>query len=746
MILSCGRHFHPAIQSALHKVRFHMGYCSAIQLVKRLNALDRAFHRNADGQEIQTELSHPEKQRVMTKLEAWLRLRWDIVDRWDLAKIVKDEILGKVSRWKILLFIGFIADTIPAVRQIPRDLVPLVHSAMQAVLLPATPLPPFRSSASNFRVCCMPRSSTWNQRRPSLPNTLATWGGSTPNLTSGSAKPADEFDDAGDLLLDIVALPTAPNTRELLTEWLRSARQYRLMKSYGWRISVDGGYSGVHDAENMLQALEMGCLDHGQHHLNHVFVEIRKAFRLRQQSDDVVSRTDKIRQELIEYEALQYRSSVTPKQVQRPKIVHHISYELTLGEKRTVAPSSGTALQLVTEVSPPKPAQQKVESGEHPYAAVEEPESRVVQLHSSDESQRSAGAETSDTGHDSSQIMAAQAGVVRSDKVDTASLRLSLEIPRHVAARHRKGLSKMSVFSSETALEMASIFATRGSDSRASVRRNSSPEPEPEPEPPLPKLSPLTEEPRSISEFGGPDESESMAVPATPSKSKSVPLTEESELPVGSEHELEDGTISPFPKPTSPPHSIPNRSTSLHHGRADRQANWSNAPVNGSILKPRQAQTAPDSSVSALPSTLSQVMRLFEPGLTQLATSLTPGMLEIELLKIIESERQKAVCANREWNRDDVSRVMWLLKEIQTTVSWFWSSQALIDFALILNFLTRRPYLISITSSPESAAPSNPTMLLPPPVVTLSPRTECLGFRFRQMTGQSSTVPSTLLC
>ena len=98
MILNCGRHFHPAIQSALHKVRFHMGYCSSIQLVKRLNALDREFHRDADGQKIQSELSHPEKQRVMTKLEAWLRARWDIVDRWNLAKIVKDDILGKVSR------------------------------------------------------------------------------------------------------------------------------------------------------------------------------------------------------------------------------------------------------------------------------------------------------------------------------------------------------------------------------------------------------------------------------------------------------------------------------------------------------------------------------------------------------------------------------------------------------------------------------------------------------------------------
>jgi hypothetical protein len=540
---------------------------------------------------------------------------------------------------------------------------------MQAVLLPTTPFPPFRSSASNFRVAKMLRNSTWNQRRPSLPNTLATWGGSTPNLISGSVKPIDTFNDAGGLLLDIIALPTAPNTKELLIEWLRHARQYHLMKSCGWWISVDGGNAGIHHANNVLQNLEMGCLDHGQHHLNPVFVEIRKAFQLPQQSDHIVARTDKIRQEMIEYEASQYRSSVTPKQVQRPKIVHHSSYEPLLEEERTAAPSSGTALQLITEVPPPASAQHNLKIEEHTWPASDETESGAVRHNSSDESHRSSGALASDTGHDSDQILATRAGVLGSDKVDTGSPRLSLEMPRHVAARHRKGLSMMSVFSSETALEMASIFATRGSESRASVRRNSSPEPEPEPEPPLPKLSPLTEEPRSISEFGGPDESEPIVVPATPSKSKSVPLTEELELPVGSEDELEDGTISPFPKPTSPPHSIPNRSTSLHHGRPDRSATWSNAPVTNSIFKPTvQAQIAPDRSVSSLPSTLSQVMRLFEPGLTQLATSLTPGMLEIELLKIIESERQKASCAGREWNHDDVSRVMWLLKEIQTTV------------------------------------------------------------------------------
>lgn len=517
----------------------------------------------------------------------------------------------------------------------------------------------------------MLRNSTWNQRRPSLPNTLATWGGSTPNLISTSAKPVDKFNDGGDLLLDIIALPTAPNTKELLIEWLRRARQHRLMNSYGWWISVDDGESGVHYANNMLQNLEMGCLDHGQHHLIHVFDEIRQSFRLAQQSDDIVARSGKLRQETIEYEASQYRSSATSKQVQRPKIVHHNSHGPPFDEKRALAPSSGTALQLVTEVSPPASAQQHPETGEHTYPADDVTESGAVRHNSSDESHRSSRGTASDTGHESNQILAFQASALKSDKVDTGSPRLSLEMPRHVAARHRKGLSKMSVFSSETALEMASIFATRGSESRASVRRNSSPEPELEPEPPLPKLSPLTEEPRSISDFDIPEQSESMLVPATPPKSQSVPLSEELDLPVGDEDELEDGTISPFPKPTSPPHSIPNRSTSLHHGGAGGPATWSSAPMNGSTLKPTvQAQIAPAQTVPSLPSTLSQVMRLFEPGLTQLATSLTPGMLEIELLKIIESERQKALYAGREWNNDDVCRVMWLLKEIQTTVRW----------------------------------------------------------------------------
>ena len=98
MILNCGRHFHPAIQSALHKVRFHMGYCSSVQLVKRLNALDREFHRDAHGRETEVELSDAEKHRVSVKVEAWMRVRWDIIDRWELAKMVKDEVLVKVGR------------------------------------------------------------------------------------------------------------------------------------------------------------------------------------------------------------------------------------------------------------------------------------------------------------------------------------------------------------------------------------------------------------------------------------------------------------------------------------------------------------------------------------------------------------------------------------------------------------------------------------------------------------------------
>ena len=74
-----------------------MGYCSSVQLVKRLNALDREFHRDALGREVELGLSDAEKQRVSIKIEAWLRVRWDIIDRWELAKMVKDEVLARVS-------------------------------------------------------------------------------------------------------------------------------------------------------------------------------------------------------------------------------------------------------------------------------------------------------------------------------------------------------------------------------------------------------------------------------------------------------------------------------------------------------------------------------------------------------------------------------------------------------------------------------------------------------------------------
>lgn len=236
--------------------------------------------------------------------------------------------------------------------------------------------------------------------------------------------------------------------------------------------------------------------------------------------------------------------------------------------------------------------------------------------------------------------------------------------------RHRKGMSKMSVFSSETALEMASIFATRDSASRASQRSLASPEPD---SGPTPKLSPLAEESPRLPSENDPTEVIMTHSPAR-SRLRSIPLSDEllsdGEVVASDPLEVADGEISPYPKATSPPRAIPDRSTSLQNTTSTVQLSPSSTFGPESILK-RTVQPAPEQRrfVLSLPSTLSQILNLFEPGTTRLAPGLSPGMLEIELLKIVESERQKASLQGLIWSRQDTVRVSWLLDEIKHTVS-----------------------------------------------------------------------------
>jgi hypothetical protein len=520
-----------------------------------------------------------------------------------------------------------------------------------------------------------------------LPATLSTWGGSTPNLSAGFiSNPSSQrslIDEARiqTIVFDILALPTVPNTRELLIEWIRRTRKRRLVDATGWWVAMDEEQSGVDFVDAALNLIESGCMDKHHFHLVSVFEQVRQAFLLPERSDRVARRIEAIRQAALvsQEENNRWRrkkaAPVKAVPIEQPVVVQEPVKSTGFVIMRPMAIRSGTALQLVTDMPPPLPLgaalpplteSLPVQSSEH---GSETSPSPSVNREASDPDQ---------PGNDESEPSTAVQDmfVVRdlaSEFKSGAALPSPLEMPQQTT-RHRKGMSKMSVFSSETALEMASIFATRDSASRTSHRSLTSPEPETEP---IPKLSTLAEEsPRLMSETD-PIDSLMTHSPAR-SRLQSVPLSDEV-LSDGEtvaresfDADVDEGEISPFPKATSPPRPIPDRSTSLQQNMpsTSTQPNSPSTPALGSILKRTPAAT-PDPSrfVLTMPSTLSQVLNLFEPGTSNLAAGLSPGMLEIELLRIIESERQKVSLQGQAWSRQDTVRVGWLLEEIRSTVS-----------------------------------------------------------------------------
>ena len=543
---------------------------------------------------------------------------------------------------------------------------------MRHVLLPSTPLPPFRSSASSFKAGGIPPNRSWDQRRPSLPATLSTWGGSTPNLAAGNiSNPISQrslIDEVRiqTLVSDILALPTVPNTREILIEWIRRTRHRQLVEAKGWWVTMSGDLRGVDFVDDTLNLVESDCMDKHHFHLIPVFDHVRKAFLLPERSVQVLRRAEAIRQATsrVQEDRNRYRQgkpATEQGQGQEPVKA------TVLVIKRSTELTSGTALQLVTDTFPLAEADRSALAESVSGQPVEFCGTLDRPVPDRDDSE-----ELDQPGTDQSEPSTAVhetfvAPNTGSEMKLSAAFPSPLE-PSHHATRHRKGMSKMSVFSSETALEMASIFATRDSASRSSHRSLASSEPEPEP---IPKLSPLPEEsPRPLSD------NDPLAIAYSPSQSRlrSIPLSDEvysdGENNVRISFEGGDGDISPFPKVTSPPRPIPDRTTSLQQGVPTSRSKVADGPAAGSILK-RTPQATPDPNrfLLTMPSTLSQVLNLFEPGTTRLAPGLSPGMLEIELLRIIEAERQKISLQGQTWSRQETSRAAWLLEEIRLTVS-----------------------------------------------------------------------------
>ncbi len=95
VIAQCHANIVPPIESALEKVRFGLGYVSTSQLIKRLDhlAIEIASKKIAGEQPERT------RQRLATDMMlAWIKLRESSqVSRWDIARLIKQDILSKVS-------------------------------------------------------------------------------------------------------------------------------------------------------------------------------------------------------------------------------------------------------------------------------------------------------------------------------------------------------------------------------------------------------------------------------------------------------------------------------------------------------------------------------------------------------------------------------------------------------------------------------------------------------------------------
>jgi hypothetical protein len=529
---------------------------------------------------------------------------------------------------------------------------------MATVTLPATSFPPFKASPSKFKVSEMMHTRSLENRRPSLPNNLSTWGGSTPNLAIPFSSPSVSSvasmikeNQAETLLINILALPTLTNTRELVIEWIRKLRQQRLKDGTGWWLSDGKSVSGVEYMESVLESLELDCYEKKQYQLQTMFDAVRKAFLLEPSQVHDRARAGEA--------ARRYREASEGKIFPRSTLVTKVWQEndgppsfkvhrpnVAIGEADTA--QDVLTASLSTELRRPS----------------------LVGLTAISEDKSSSSHSVEDSLITQNALGLLPADSIIAEAVEPVPPRLSVEIPRALP-RHRKALSKLSEAGSEMAMEMASIFATRDSNSRASnhtmsiLDHDGDIKPRPFTEDAAhPNVSTIWEVEQNSSTEPGlvPAPVEPQTDDLSPSVSRNFPLEED-----------ENDSISPFPKPTSPPRPIPDRSTSLLNETNSRSRN-----LGSNIERGRQSRTSSYNSdeVSATgsrmaylqPSTLSQVLTLFN-GRGQLIPGLSPGMLEIELLKIVETERQKSLARARDWTQQDVDRVGWLIDEIRATVS-----------------------------------------------------------------------------
>lgn len=99
LICQCGNNTHSVIQSALNKVRFNLGYVLPTTLVNRLTSLQQDAEVDYLGRTVEHQLSAANRDEARVMMDAWLKVRWNLIDRWQLMKMAKDDILSKVRHF-----------------------------------------------------------------------------------------------------------------------------------------------------------------------------------------------------------------------------------------------------------------------------------------------------------------------------------------------------------------------------------------------------------------------------------------------------------------------------------------------------------------------------------------------------------------------------------------------------------------------------------------------------------------------
>lgn len=602
---------------------------------------------------------------------------------------------------------------------------------MTLAQLPTTPFPPYRSSAVPHDGSGQPCTKSHDQgkRRPSLPtslgrrdmsrsasaaklpgsrNALPTTSSSSLSSSSSSSRTWSDV-TVKSLLDDILGLPTVPNTRELVIEWLRVLRRSRCQDGAGWRISIQEEQTGAEYADEVLDVLELECQGRKHADLVALFQAIRITWNLPLKNGAPVNTTH-------------HEPPVTPiisNRLLKPRrfIVHRpspvIIPKATAEQDSTLRRLSDTESQLPRTA--PLTASNHFNVGVLPLRKVSLRDgsgtwSSDTRSRASDETHRTEFTQfikhatsatlTTESPHRGGNDVGSGGLVV--NKVQHAAhhhheppARLSLEIPPHRpdrrnSSRHRRS-SKWSQASSEMCLDMASVFATRDSSSRAS-RYSILTGLEHDWEGGETRLSPLVEETfravnvehtRAILTGAEPQrvltagasveptrmmESDARYAYPQPRYRDPVPIAlgNHSNLTPEVTH-LVDSTSSTSQQVSS--------DTSNHLPRtvADMETT---SPVDPKMTA--DSATLSSAAPLAMPSSppaaahsfslLAMVLALFDARLDSIS-AFSSGMLEIELLKMVEFQRQKTVSSGLEWNQTCVDRMSWLLDELKLAVS-----------------------------------------------------------------------------